>query len=414
MARFVELDQLVPLLRKLPANPRIVLSGNLATPPHVVELFEENLSEYTLSILNAHGDLPDRPGVTLETCFVGPAMRGKAGLRYVPSRLSLVPVLLHHQLRPDAVFVSTSLPRGPIDHNGLVSLGTEVNILPAAIESAHARGAPVVAVMNRQMPFTFGDAVLGVNDFDALVEVDESLPVVPTSRSHDVADQIADRITEYIHSGSTLQAGIGAIPDAVLNRLTVAQDLRIWTETVSDSLLRLEEAGALASEVPVRTSFLMGSPELYEWADENRRLDMMRTERANNPSLIARHYCMISINATLQVDLHGQANASRVNGTIYSGFGGSTDFIIGALHSPGGRSFMALPSWHAKADASTIIPELDGPATSFQQSAVVTEHGIAWLLGDSEAGQARNLIDHAAHPAAREQLRAAAAQMRLG
>ena len=113
--------------------------------------------------------------------------------------------------------------------------------------------------------------------------------------------------------------------------------------------LRLNGRGALDPDVPVRQSFMIGSDELYAWADRNPRVAMLRTEHCNDPALIARNYAMTSVNGALQVDLHGQANASRVKGQIYSGFGGSTDFIVGALHSSGGRSFMALPSWHPKA-----------------------------------------------------------------
>jgi acyl-CoA hydrolase len=136
---------------------------------------------------------------------------------------------------------------------------------------------------------------------------------------------------------------------------------------------------------------------------------MLRTERTNNPSLIARQARMTSINAALQIDLFDQANASHVRGQIYSGFGGSTDFIVGALHSRGGRSFMALPSWHPKAKVSTIVPMLNEHVTSFQHSFVVTEQGAAACFGRSQNEQALNLINNAAHPDAREELVAAAA-----
>lgn len=122
---------------------------------------------------------------------------------------------------------------------------------------------------------------------------------------------------------------------------------------------------------------------------------------------------MTSINAALQVDLFDQANASRIGGAIYSGFGGSTDFISGSLHSTGGQSFMTLPSWHKKSESSTIIPLIEGAVTSFQHSYVVTENGVAACLGRSQREQAKNLISHAAHPKAREHLRIAAEQMGL-
>ena len=122
---------------------------------------------------------------------------------------------------------------------------------------------------------------------------------------------------------------------------------------------------------------------------------------------------MTSVNAALQVDLFDQANASRVKGRIYSGFGGSTDFIVGALHSRGGQSFIALPSWHKKADVSTIVPRIQEPVTSFEHSAVATENGIASVFGRSQRERVTNIIERAAHPDAREALRAAASEMGL-
>ena len=124
---------------------------------------------------------------------------------------------------------------------------------------------------------------------------------------------------------------------------------------------------------------------------------MMRTEHTNDPGLIAQQRLMVSVNTALEVDLFGQANASRINARIFSGFGGQTDFIVGAIHCPGGQSFIALRSWHPKADVSTIVPLLDEAVTSFQQSAIVTEQGVAELFGYSQQAQARHLIRDAAH-----------------
>ena len=404
----IGLDQFKRVLSRLPENPRIVVSGNAATPTSAIDAIDETLEYVTIHMLNAIHPLPRRDGVTLETTFVGPGMRNAPNLCYVPSRLSLVPVLMHHSLRPDAVIVHASTPR-----KDAVSLGVEVNILPAAIESTRSRGGVVIAMINPRMPFTLGHSLMDLNDIDYLVEVDDPIAVVPVGDADPLSRAIGDQISEYIHSGSTLQLGIGGVPDAVLGAITDARDLRIWSETISDGVLALERAGALDPDVPVRQSFMMGSDELYAWADNNPRVSMLRTEHCNSPALIARNHAMTSVNGALEVDLHGQSNASRVKGHIYSGFGGSTDFIVGALHSSGGRSFMALPSWHPKANASTIVPELDGPATSFQQSAVVTEQGIAWLFGGSEREQAEQLIESAAHPRARESLREALKEMQL-
>ena len=124
---------------------------------------------------------------------------------------------------------------------------------------------------------------------------------------------------------------------------------------------------------PIVATFLFGSPELYEWVDHNPRIRMMRTETTNDPGMIARQPSMTSINTALQVDLFAQANANHVAGQIYSGFGGQTDFTVGALHSRNGQAVIALPSWHTKSNSSTIVAALTGPVTSFQHSALVTE-----------------------------------------
>jgi acyl-CoA hydrolase len=140
---------------------------------------------------------------------------------------------------------------------------------------------------------------------------------------------------------------------------------------------------------------------------------MMRTETTNDPGMIARQPAMTAINTALQVDLFAQANANHVGGQIYSGFGGQTDFTVGALHSRGGHAIIALPSWHAKSNSSTIVATIPGPVTSFQHSSLVTEHGCAGVFGRSQRAQARLIIDQIAHPDVRPQLREAATQLGL-
>jgi acyl-CoA hydrolase len=177
---------------------------------------------------------------------------------------------------------------------------------------------------------------------------------------------------------------------------------------ISDAVMDLERAGALDPEEPVCTSFLMGSAELYRWADRNERLRMLRTETANDPARIATHPCMLSVNAAMQVDLFAQANASFVDERIHSGFGGQPDFVSGALHSPGGHAIVALHAWHEKTDSSTVVPVLTNPVTSFQHSAVISEHGCAELFGRSQHAQAQLLIEQVADPRARAKLSEAA------
>ena len=401
-------DVLSSHLASLPENPRVVVSGNFALPSAALTLLDESLPTYRLFVLNPQVGIPDREGVVIETPFVGPGVRRSPRLRYIPSRLSLAPVLFRTTTPPDVVLVHTSTP-----FEGTVSLGTEVNIMPAAVEAARERGALVIAQVNPQMPYTFGDAQLPVECVDLAIEVDEPLASPTPIPLDEVSLSIGERVAHLVADGSTLQMGIGGVPDATLVGLTGRRSLRIWTEMFSDGVLTLDRAGALDPDRELVASFLFGSQELYRWLDHNRRVRVMRTEKVNDPTLIARNRQMVSVNTALQVDLFGQANASRINARIYSGFGGQTDFIVGSMHSVGGQALMALRSWHPKADVSTIVPLLDEPVTSFQQSAVVTEQGVAPLWGHSQHDQARFLIDNAAHPDVREELWEEAAALGL-
>jgi acyl-CoA hydrolase len=383
-------------------DPRVVAGGNLATPWHLVDLADGMLPAYRLLILNAQAGAPVRQGVTLETPFVGPGMRDKPTLAYIPMRLSLVPEFLAGPGAPDVVLVQTSPPRG-----GKLSLGVEVNVLPAAIEAARRRGGLVVAQVNRHMPYTLGDGEMDEECFDLVLEHDAPIPSPPSAEPDDTSLTIAERVARLVQQGTTLQIGIGSVPDATLGHVRDKRGLRVWSEMASDGVLALERSGALDPERPVTASFLMGSQELYEWADRNGRLRLLRTETANDPMQIAANDSMLSLNTALQVDLFAQANASWVRGRVYSGFGGQTDFVVGALHSRGGHAVIALPSWHPKADRTSVVPLLDSPVTSFQHSAIVTEQGCAFLFGRSQREQAEAIVSQAAHPAARDDLRAA-------
>ena len=401
-------SQLASILGDLPENPRVVASGNFASPMTLLRVLDENVAEFKLHMLNAHPGIPDREGVTFESAFVGPGMRRSPRLHYIPSRLSLVPILFRDHYVPDVVLIHTSSLR-----HDTVSLGTEVNILPAAIEAVRRRGGLVIAQTNAQMPYTYGDAQLYEHEIDYYLEVDEPLSTKPEVKFTDETRNIGERIGSMIADGSTLQLGIGAIPDSVLGTLTNRKGMRIWTEMFSDGVLAMHKTGALDTEMPITASFVFGSQELYSWLHLNRQVRMLRTEKTNDPGQIARQARMTSINSALQIDLYDQANASHVNGQIYSGFGGSTDFIVGALHARGGASFMALQSWHPKANVSTIVGRLTENITSFQHSHVVTENGVADIFGHSQEDQARNLISQAAHPSVRDELTETAHQLKL-
>lgn len=384
------------------AEPRVVASGNLATPRLLLSVLEGSLERFRLFMLAAQAPLPAGQGVVYETPFVGPGMRD-AGPRldYLPMRLSLVPRLFDTLRPPDVALLHTSTPR-----RGKVSLGTEVNILPAAVERVRARGGLVIAQLNPNMPYTLGDGELAVEDVDLAVEVDEPLASPAVAAGDERAEAIAELAAGLVDDGATLQLGIGQVPDATLRALVSRRRLGVWSEMISDGVMALAHRGALDRDREIVCSFMFGSRQLYEWVNMNPRVRMTRTETTNDPSRIAAHRAMVSVNTALQVDLTDQAGASHIRGRVYSGLGGQPDFVTGAMHSSGGHALIALHSWHEPSASSTIVPRLDGPVTSFQHSAVITEHGCAQLFGRSQRAQARLLIEQAAHPDARESLRA--------
>jgi len=406
--RVIPQRQLAAVLGALPGTPRIVVGGNYASPWQALSVLDGSVAAYRLFALNAQAGMPDREGVTLESPFIGPGMRGHERLRYFPCRLSLVPALFNSALLPDVVLVQTSVPSG-----GTVSLGTEVNVLPAAIEAVRSHGGLVIAQLNPQVPYTYGDAELPCDAIDFAIEADAPLASPPLRSAAPSSAVIGDRVAALIGDGATLQVGIGAVPDAVLAELRGRRGLGVWSEMFSDGVLSLAKAGALDPGQPVTASFAFGSADLYAWIDHNRDVRMLRTETVNDPARIARCRSMTSVNGALQVDLFAQANATWVGGRVHSGFGGQTDFVVGALHSQGGQAIIALPSWHPKADVSTVVPRLDGPATSFQHSFIVSEQGTAAIWGRDASAQAEQIIDYVAHPSARQQLRAAARPLGL-
>ena len=387
-------------LAALPGDePRVAVAGNFATPHELLRILEATLPRVRAFSLNIQEGWPRRDGFVTETPFVGPGVRGDPAMEYLPMRLSLVPRLFGTSRPPHAVLLHTSTPR-----DGKVSLGVEVNIMPAAIEQVVARGGLVVAQVNPRMPFTGGDALVDVDHVDLALEVDAPLPSPRPWSPDALCAAVGERVAGYAVDGGTVQLGIGQIPDAAAGALTTRRGLGVWSEMVSDGLLGLDRSGALDPHRPISVSFLFGSPELYEWADDNPRLVMRRTEVINDPARIAAQPSMLSVNTALQVDLFDQANASYVRSRIYSGFGGQPDFVTGALHSAGGHAVVALRSWHEGSDTSTIVPRLVEPATSFQHSVIVTEHGAAEVFGRSSGDQARLLIGCAADPRARDAL----------
>ena len=242
--RVINYEQLKSVLAQQTEWPRIVASGNFAPPMTLLKAADESIENFNLHMLNAHPGIPDREGVDYESAFVGPAMRRHPRLHYIPSRLSMVPILFRDHYRPDIVFLHTSPQR-----YDTVSLGVEVNILPAAIEAARARNGIVIAQANKQMPYTYGDAQIYESEIDYLIEVDEPLLEKPVAEITDTQREIGDRIAALIENNSTLQLGIGGVPDAVLSALMNRKEMRIWTEMFSDGVLDLHKAGVLDEEL---------------------------------------------------------------------------------------------------------------------------------------------------------------------
>ncbi len=403
----VSVEQIISRLEAYGSHePRIVVSGNCASPKALLSAIAETLAKCRLFSLNAPAGWPQRAGLVNETPFVGPGTRGDALLDYLPMRLSLVPRLFDSSRPPNVVVLQVSRPRGE-----KVSMGIEVNILPAAVEAVRARGGLVVAQINPAMPYTFGDGELTTDWIDLAMEADEPLVTYEVRPADDAEQQIGQQIAHSVEDAATLQLGIGEIPNVVAKHLRRRQHLRVWSEMISDGTLFLERAGALDPDRPLTASFVSGSDELYRWIDCNPRIRMRRTEVINNPARIAAHPGMVSINTAMQVDLFAQANAMFIQGRVHSGFGGQPDFVAGALHSRGGHAIIALRSWHDKSNASTVLPVLVHPVTSFQHSAIVSEHGRAEIFGRSQKTQARLIVDHAADPRARDELRETIARL---
>jgi acyl-CoA hydrolase len=270
-----------------------------------------------------------------------------------------------------------------------------------------------VAQVNDQMPRTYGDCFLHIDQIDAFVETSRPLCEAPKIEITPTHRSIAKHVATLIEDGSTLQTGIGGIPDAVLAYLTDRQDLGVHTELVSDGVIALIEAGVLTGRrktlLPrkIVVSFVLGSKRLFDYVNENPIFEFRPNAFTNDPLQIARNEKMIAINSALQVDLTGQVCADSIGTQFYSGIGGQVDFIRGASRSKGGKPIIALPATAKGDTVSRIVPMLDpgaGVVTSRGLTRyVVTEYGIAYLHGKTIRQRAEALIS-IAHPKFRDSL----------
>jgi acetyl-CoA hydrolase len=351
--------------------------------------------------------------------FTGPNVRqavneGRAD--WVPVFLSEIPGLIRSRSIPiDVAFIHISPP----DEHGFCSYGVGVECTKAASESARA----VLALVNRQMPRALGDAFIHVSRLTHVVEIDRPLVELPmVTQIGDVARAIGKSVADLIENGSTLQMGIGEIPDAVLLFLHEKRDLGIHTEMFSDGVVELFESGVITGEAKtlhkgkIIASFVLGSKKTFNFLDNNPFVEFHPTEYVNDPFIIAQNDKMVAINSALAIDITGQVCSDSIGRSIYSGFGGQVDFMRGARRSRGGKPIIALPSTAKDGKVSRIVdalPEGSGVVTSRADvQYVVTEYGVANLFGKSLRERARALIE-CAHPDFREDLRCAARKRNL-
>lgn len=328
---------------------------------------------------------------------------------YIPVFLSETQKLYRcGALRCDVAMIQVCPP----DRHGFISLGTSVDATLAAIECAKT----VIAVVNRNVPRAWGQAMIPAGMIDIFVEDDTPLMEARFSEPDEVETAIGKHCAELIEDGACLQMGIGAIPNAVLAQLGGHRDLGIHTEMFADGVLGLVEKGVITGRNKVTdkgklvSTFLMGSQKVYDFIDDNPMVAMMDVGYTNDPYIISRNPKMTAINSAVQIDLTGQVCADSIGTKFYSGTGGQVDFIYGASLSEGGKAIIAMPSC-TRNGISKIAPTVMEGAGIVTSRAhvhwVVTEYGAVDLYGRSMQERAKLLIG-IAHPDHREELDRAA------
>ncbi|MBI4565724.1 MAG: GNAT family N-acetyltransferase [Planctomycetes bacterium] len=420
--RTVEPDQAVASVR---SGSRVFIGSGCAEPTILVAALARRPDVHDVEVLHImtvgeapyiRAAPPDR--FRHNAFFIGSNVReavAEGVADYTPVFLSEIPDLFRsRRLRIDLALIAATPP----DAHGYCSLGVSVDIVKSAVECADV----VAAEMNPNMPRTHGTGFIHVQDIDFFVPVSAPIPEVPPPPPDEVSRRIGRHCASLIDHGATLQLGIGAIPNAVLENLKDKRDLGLHTEMVSDGAIDLIRSGVLNGRRKTLrpgkavTSFCMGTRRLYDFVHDNPAFEFLPTEYVNDPWVIARNDRMVSVNAALQVDLTGQVCADSIGTRFYSGIGGQVDFIRGAARSKGGRSIIALPATAKGGRVSRIVPTLAqgaGVVTSRGDvHTVVTEYGIAELKGRSVRERALALLS-VAHPDFRSDLLAAAKDRRL-
>jgi acyl-CoA hydrolase len=411
-------------LNHLRDGDMIIVPTGVGEPPALLNALSEqcrNFSDVQVAQILAmrkygYFERECRPHVRHAALFFGGASRagGQGGwCDFIPNYFSEIPALIERGLMPSDVVFAMASPMSPHGFFAL-SLGTDYTM--AAVAKARA----VVLEVNPNVPFTHGQCHVHVSQVTALVESEDPILEVGLPKIGPVQEAIGQLVAEQIEDGSTLQIGYGGIPDAVVMQLTAKRDLGIHTEMIGDGILKLVESGAVNNSrktlLPGKmvATFALGSRKLYEFMHQNPMLEMHPSNFTNDPYVAGQNDKLVTINASLQVDLLGQCGSESIGHLPYSGTGGQVDFVRAANRSRGGKSFIVLPSTAKDGTVSRIVPTLSAGthATTSKNDVnyVVTEWGMAQLRGKSARQRAQALIA-IAHPDFRPWLREEADRM---
>lgn len=399
------------------SGDRVFIHGSAATPLHLLhKMFHRagELQDVELVAISLFGDIDWRQPLVRESFYLN-SLFVSANVRewvnsdsgdYVPVFLSEIPLLFSRGVLPLDVAM---LHLSPPDRHGYCTLGTSVD---AALQAARS-AKKVIAQINPQMPRTHGDGIIHVSELSAMVWVDEPLPeVVYGAKAEECSEEIGRHVASLIEDGATLQMGVGAIPDAVLQFLSHHKGLGVHTEMFSDGLVPLIKRGVITNEHKmvspgrVVTTFTAGTRAVYDFVDDNPLVCFNDVSFVNDTSVIRRNPKVVAINSAIEIDLTGQVCSDSMGTYQFSGIGGQMDFIRGAALSEGGKPIIAIPSV-TKKGISRIVPmikEGGGVVTTRGHvQYVVTEHGIVNLYGKNMEQRARLLVS-IAHPDHREAL----------
>ncbi len=411
-------------LKLVKSGNHIFVHGASATPTPLLDALvkRQDLTNVKLYHLHLTGEIkfvePEyKDQFRSVSLFTGAAMRkpieeGRAD--FMPIFLSEIPLLFQNRHVPlDVAFLQLSPP----DVHGYCTLGTSVDTAKAAAENAKV----IIAEINEQMPRTHGNSVVPFNKIKAFTLTNRPLHEHPLAEETDVEAKIGSIVADLVEDGSTLQMGIGGIPDAVLTRLKHKSDLGIHTEMFSDRAVDLFESGAISNKTKkvhqfrLVTSFVSGTKRLFDFVNDNPAVEFHPCDRTNDTHLIRKNDKVVAINSALEVDLTGQVCADSMGHKIFSGIGGQMDFIRGASLSKGGKPIIALPATAAKGKVSRISLELKPGAgvvtTRGHIHWVVTEFGAVNLFGKTLRERAELLIS-IAHPDFRSELKSQVSGLR--